>query len=92
MQTSWVDRYNHRRLHSSLGMVPPVEFEQAHYAAINPVAASDENGGEPVPVHPGRLPEPLNQPNDQQLLAELLITLEPPAASRHPSPLTGASP
>jgi putative transposase len=39
MQTSWVDRYNHRRLHSSLGMVPPVEFEQAHYAAINPVGS-----------------------------------------------------
>jgi len=25
----WVDWYNHRRLHGSLGMVPPVEFEQA---------------------------------------------------------------
>jgi len=31
----WVDWYNNRRLHSSLGMVPPVEFEQAHYAALN---------------------------------------------------------
>jgi len=35
----WVDWYNHRRLHSSLGMVPPVEFEQAHYAAVNPVGS-----------------------------------------------------
>src|SRR5664279_3132590 len=31
----WVDWYNSRRLHSSLGNVPPVEFEQAHYAALN---------------------------------------------------------
>jgi transposase InsO family protein len=31
----WVDWYNHRRLHSSLGQVPPVEYEQAHYAASN---------------------------------------------------------
>ena len=31
----WVDWYNVRRLHGSLGNVPPVEFEQAHYAALN---------------------------------------------------------
>ena len=31
----WVDWYNNRRLHSSLGMTPPVEYEQAHYAALN---------------------------------------------------------
>ncbi len=31
----WVDWYNNRRLHSSLGMMPPTEFEQAHYAALN---------------------------------------------------------
>ena len=31
----WVDWYNNRRLHGSLGMTPPVEFEQAHYAALN---------------------------------------------------------
>jgi putative transposase len=31
----WVDWYNNRRLHSSLGMTTPVEFEQAHYAALN---------------------------------------------------------
>ncbi len=30
----WVDWYNNRRLHSTLGMVPPVEHEQAHYAAL----------------------------------------------------------
>jgi transposase InsO family protein len=31
----WVDWYNNRRLHSSLGYVPPAEFEQAHYASFN---------------------------------------------------------
>ncbi len=36
---SWVDWYNHRRLHSSLNMVAPVEYEQAHYAALNPVGS-----------------------------------------------------
>ena len=30
----WVDWYNNRRLHSTLGNVPPVEYEQAHYAAL----------------------------------------------------------
>jgi putative transposase len=32
----WVDWYNNRRLHSTLGMVPPIEYEQAHYAALKP--------------------------------------------------------
>jgi transposase InsO family protein len=32
----WVDWYNHRRLHSSLGMLTPNEYEQAHYAALQP--------------------------------------------------------
>ena len=31
----WVDWYNTRTLHSSLGYVPPAEFEQAHYATLN---------------------------------------------------------
>jgi transposase InsO family protein len=31
----WVDWYNNRRLQSSLGYVPAVEFEQAHYATLN---------------------------------------------------------
>jgi putative transposase len=29
-------KYNERRLHGTLGMVPPAEFEQAHYAALKP--------------------------------------------------------
>ena len=30
----WVDWYNHRRLHGSLGMVSPDEYEAAYYAAL----------------------------------------------------------
>ncbi len=31
----WVDWWNNRRLHGSLGMIPPAEFEDNHYAALN---------------------------------------------------------
>lgn len=31
----WVDWYNTRRLHSSLGYVSPVDYETAHYAPLN---------------------------------------------------------
>jgi putative transposase len=31
----WVDWYNNRRLHGSLGMMTPVEYDQAHYATLN---------------------------------------------------------
>ena len=30
---AWVDRYNNRRLHSTLAMITPTEHEAAHYAA-----------------------------------------------------------
>ena len=30
----WVDWYNNRRLHSTLGNIPPAEYEQAHYATL----------------------------------------------------------
>lgn len=30
----WVDWYNHRRLHSTLGDVPPDEFEAVYYADL----------------------------------------------------------
>ena len=33
---SWVEWYNNRRLHGSLGMVSPLEFETTHYATLNP--------------------------------------------------------
>ena len=31
----WVEWYNNSRLHSSIGMVPPTEYEQNHHAALN---------------------------------------------------------
>ena len=31
----WVDWYNHRRLHGSLGMLTPIEYEQDYYAALS---------------------------------------------------------
>lgn len=34
--SGWVDWYNQRRLHGSLGMLSPVEYETAHYATLNP--------------------------------------------------------
>ena len=37
----WVDWYNHRRLHDSLGMVSPHEYETDYYAALT---------GEPQPA------------------------------------------
>jgi putative transposase len=36
----WVDWYNKRRLHSSIGDVPPVEFEAAYYANSTTVDAA----------------------------------------------------
>ena len=44
----WVDRCNHRRLHGSLGMVPPAAFEHAHYAAISRRSSPYENGTKAV--------------------------------------------
>ena len=35
----WVDWFNHRRLHSSLDMQTPAEFERDYYAAHNPVVS-----------------------------------------------------
>ncbi|WP_420886896.1 transposase, partial [Brachybacterium muris] len=31
----WVDWYNNRRLHGSLGMLTPIEFETLHYEALS---------------------------------------------------------
>jgi transposase InsO family protein len=31
---AWVDWYDHRRLHGTLGNIPPAEHEATHYAQI----------------------------------------------------------
>jgi putative transposase len=36
----WVDWYNNRRLHTSIGDVPPAEFEAAYYASSTTVGAA----------------------------------------------------
>ena len=38
----WVDWWNHRRLHSAIGMIPPAERERAHHDADaeRPLAAA----------------------------------------------------
>ena len=43
----WVDRWNNRRLHGSLGMLTPVEVEHAHYAATTINAAQLAAAGNP---------------------------------------------
>ncbi|MFE5541971.1 IS3 family transposase [Streptomyces sp. NPDC056519] len=35
---AWVDWYNNRRLHGTLGMISPIEYEAAHYADTQAVA------------------------------------------------------
>jgi hypothetical protein len=53
----WVDWYNRRRLHGSLGMMTPAEFENAHYANPQPRAANPhESGREPGTLQSGALP------------------------------------
>ncbi|WP_243730561.1 IS3 family transposase [Nesterenkonia salmonea] len=36
----WVDWWNHQRLHSSIGHLTPIAYEQLHCAAIVAVGAS----------------------------------------------------
>ena len=36
----YVDWYNHRRLHTQIGMVPPAEYEGAHHAGAHPADTS----------------------------------------------------
>ncbi len=51
----WVDWYNNRRLHSSLEMMTPVEFEQAHYATLTESRNPYKSGREPGALHGGLL-------------------------------------
>lgn len=39
---TWVDWYNHRRLFSAIGYVPPVEYEASHYRELVPATAGTQ--------------------------------------------------
>jgi transposase InsO family protein len=43
----WVDWFNHRRLHSHCGDIPPVEYENAYYSHHN------SHHNRPEPIRPG---------------------------------------
>ena len=49
---AWVAWFNHDRLHSSLGDIPPVEFERNYYAATALNASTPANGSVmPLPAN-----------------------------------------
>lgn len=45
---SWVQWYNTRRLHSTLGMVPPAEYEEAYWAGHATITESPERVAQPI--------------------------------------------
>lgn len=62
----WVDWYNHRRLHSSIGDVPPAEYENAWHSEHPPVAAGRLLAGIDVAAPPaptGLEARPVIDPN-----------------------------
>jgi hypothetical protein len=69
----WVDWYNHRRLHGTLGMLTPAEYEQAHYAASsrsnnpNQQRQQTRDGSNPSPTARPPPPEPGDSADLDQL-------------------------
>lgn len=45
---SWVQWYNNRRLHSTLGMLPPAEYEEAYWAGHATITESSERVAQPI--------------------------------------------
>ena len=45
---SWVQWYNTRRLHSTLGMVPPAEYEEIYWAGRTTIPESPETVAQPI--------------------------------------------
>ena len=39
---AWVDWFNHRRLFSAIGYLPPAEYEASSFATLRPVAAGTQ--------------------------------------------------
>ncbi|MBH0118358.1 transposase, partial [Rhodococcus sp. CX] len=37
----YIDRFNHRKLHGEIGMIPPVEAEQSYYESSIPVGTKE---------------------------------------------------
>jgi putative transposase len=44
----WVDRFNHRRLFTDLGRIPPAEFEEFHFRQNASADQAKTQPGEPV--------------------------------------------
>ncbi|GAA4485027.1 hypothetical protein GCM10023191_008990 [Actinoallomurus oryzae] len=56
----WIGWYNHRRLHSTIGDVPPAEYEANHYRSIN-------TPRQPMPGNPDLTkPSTAHQPKERQ--------------------------
>ena len=59
----WVDWYNNSRLHSSIGQIPPNQFETLHYSGLGPRTSPQwrrhKTSGRSVPVReaPARNPQ-----------------------------------
>lgn len=49
----WVHWFNHERLHSALGDVPPVEFEQAFHAGLQPTEPTPDSSALEVSIPAG---------------------------------------
>jgi putative transposase len=50
----WIGWYNHRRLHSAIGNIPPTEYEATYYRSTNtpaPTGASNPDFTKPGAAH-----------------------------------------
>lgn len=45
---SWVQWYNNRRLHSTLGMLPPAEYGEAYWAGHATITESSKRVAQPI--------------------------------------------